>query len=1182
VRKPLRRSLASITAASFLFSPASGWAQSSGPQGLQVPLITAPTATVVVISPHANKPSSSGPAGLPSGGPGGSPASNPISGPNNNGPQTGTPDPGNGIFSNPTPAMCLTSASPALSASPTFNSGSKVPSPWGLGWSSESDQTMALKYTGVVTWTDGTGGQTNFFVTSSSAAGVPTYNVPLNTFTTLTAQAASGGVPTSLLERDKDGTTRQFTVFDSTSVLRLSLLTDRNGNTISYSRDGQGRLTHLVDVHGRYFNVGYSTSGYVSSLADSGGRTTAYGYDGAGHLTSVNGPIGLTSYQYDASNRMTKIVYPNGGVKNYAYDAKNRVVSEDDGNGNDLLTYAYGASSTTVTDALGHATVYQFTHQGGLNKVTRVTDAASGVTNFVYDSNLNLITVSDPLARVTHYGYDANGNVTAAQNANSGTSHATYDATFNQAASITDPLNRITSFSYDAHGNLTQIVDPMNGAITNTYDGVGHVTQTVDPLNHATNFTYTPSNGALANVTDPLSHITQMTTDALSQITRNTDPSGKQTQLAYDSAGNLTEATDAMNNVTRYSYNPGRDSKFLATVTDANGHATTFDYDDLGRMTSVTNALNQARSIQYNAKGNPTQTTNARGQTITYAYDSLDRLSTKTLPEGIIRYTHDAAGNTTKLTHYNGSSLQNTYDTLNRLTQVIQTLPNGYAATIAYIYDAVGNRTAMTTPWGSFGYTYDANNRLTSITNPQGKAFTFTYDVAGRRIGLNYPNGIVTNYIYDNASQVLSIIATRASDSIVISSQAYTYDAAGNRTSMTDTEGTHNYSYDDLHRLTQAIHPTGTVLPVQTETFSYDGVGNRLADAQIGGYTYDNANRMALNSSFTYNYDADGNLSGKTDRSSSAVTGFTYDSQNQLVGVTLPDGENWIYKYDAKGRRVEKSSGSASGQAQGYVFDGQNVLAVLDGANSPQEVFTNGLNIDEPLFMKQASNGEYSFHQDALGSVRVLTDSGAAISESYSYLSYGKPMIAGATGAPANTSALGNHLLFAGREFDTESGFVNERKRYLDPVIGGFVSEDPLGIVAGANLYQYVGSRPTAKVDPYGLYPTGAQADDQYYIDEGADPTYLEADIVFFFMLGAPEAAGEATDLACHAATGKPLRAFIRLERGTFSNLSSSGMKGPLRDVLHINIGDLHIFLNPIDYQKITGSYLKFWWRTPK
>lgn len=269
---------------------------------------------------------------------------------------------------------------------------------------------------------------------------------------------------------------------ESTSVLRLSLLTDRNGNTVAYSRDAQGRLTHLQDVHGRYFNIGYNPAGFVSTLSDSGGRSTAYSYDAQGHRTGETGPEGTTGYTYDAQNRMTQITYPNGGVKNYAYDANGRVLSEDDGAGQNTLNYTYYASSTAVTDALGRTTVYRYTSQRGLSKITSMTDPDGGVTSYAYDANLNLASMTDALGRVTTYTYDAHGNVTATQDPAGGRTLASYEPVFNQPLTITDPLSHATNMTYDALGNLTQVQDPASAVSHKGYDAIGHVTQDLDPL----------------------------------------------------------------------------------------------------------------------------------------------------------------------------------------------------------------------------------------------------------------------------------------------------------------------------------------------------------------------------------------------------------------------------------------------------------------------------------------------------------------------------------------------------------------------------------------------------------------------------------------------------------------------------------------------------------------------------
>ncbi|MDP3542860.1 MAG: RHS repeat-associated core domain-containing protein, partial [Elusimicrobiota bacterium] len=478
--------------------------------------------------------------------------------------------------------------------------------------------------------------------------------------------------------------------------------------------------------------------------------------------------------------------------------------------------------------------------------------------------------------------------------------------------------------------------------------------------------------------------------------------------------------------------------------------------------------LGQTKTSTYDDKGNLVQTTNARGQTISYAYDSRDRLVTKTLPEGTVSYEYDAVGNLTKVTNYNGSIVETSYDALNRVTQSKQTLPGGYQATIGYGYDANGNRTSMTTPWGSFSYLYDSLNRLTRITNPQSRQFNFQYNANGRRTKLIYPNGIETTYAYDNAGQVLSIIHTRTSDSTVIAKSTYSYDSAGNRLSMTDLAGTHSYGYDDQHRLTTASHPAASVLEVKNETFTYDAAGNRLADTNIAGYTYDDANRLIENNSFTYTFDADGNRTRTQDKLTSAATNFSFSSENQLVGATRPNSESWTYKYDRIERRIEKSSGTAASQKSRFIYNGDSLLAELDGDNTARQVFTMTLNANEPLGSRSTAGEERFFHGDALGSVRALASMSASAIESYEYEAYGRATIKTPAGviSPENSE---NRILFSAEFFDFETSMQLHGYRFYDVAVGSFNSEDPIGIGGGKNFYTYVSNNPVNWVDPDGL-----------------------------------------------------------------------------------------------------------------
>ena len=99
---------------------------------------------------------------------------------------------------------------------------------------------------------------------------------------------------------------------------------------------------------------------------------------------------------------------------------------------------------------------------------------------------------------------------------------------------------------------------------------------------------------------------------------------------------------------------------------------------------------------------------------------------------------------------------------------------------------------------------------------------------------------------------------------------------------------------------------------------------------------------------------------------------------------------------------------------------------------------------------------------DHLGTVVQTTNAAGAVSLSRDYDPYGNP-IAGSTQSG---------YAFTGREWDAETGLYYYRARYQDPKLARFLTEDPIGLKGGYNLYAYVENRPTVLLDPEGLKPT--------------------------------------------------------------------------------------------------------------
>jgi len=77
---------------------------------------------------------------------------------------------------------------------------------------------------------------------------------------------------------------------------------------------------------------------------------------------------------------------------------------------------------------------------------------------------------------------------------------------------------------------------------------------------------------------------------------------------------------------------------------------------------------------------------------------------------------------------------------------------------------------------------------------------------------------------------------------------------------------------------------------------------------------------------------------------------------------------------------------------------------------------------------------------------------------------------AGTAVNPGDPGALSHLMGFTGRPFDVDSCLNWHLNRWYDTVVARWMSEDPIGFVAGdLNLYRYVGNGPLNAVDPYGL-----------------------------------------------------------------------------------------------------------------
>ncbi len=105
--------------------------------------------------------------------------------------------------------------------------------------------------------------------------------------------------------------------------------------------------------------------------------------------------------------------------------------------------------------------------------------------------------------------------------------------------------------------------------------------------------------------------------------------------------------------------------------------------------------------------------------------------------------------------------------------------------------------------------------------------------------------------------------------------------------------------------------------------------------------------------------------------------------------------------------------------------------------------------------------GRYYYTMELPGHVSGLVDSTGVVVNRYLYSAFGK--------AEVLQEGVPNTLRYMAREWDADAGLYYVRNRWYDPEVGRFISEDPIGIAGGINLYVYVGNDPVNSLDPYGL-----------------------------------------------------------------------------------------------------------------
>jgi RHS repeat-associated protein len=872
-----------------------------------------------------------------------------------------------------------------------------------------------------------------------------------------------------LRQTDPLGNTTTFTYNSRRQVLTI---TDARGGVTTNTYDAKGNLTTTKDALGNVTSHAYGPNGRVVSSTDALGQVTRYQQDGTGNMVKHTDALGhVVEFSYDPNgNAVTETVSrttPSGVetlVTAFQYDKNNRPVK---------TTYPDGTSTRVVYDSVGRqvATVDQLGRQSGfqydeMERLTRSTYPDGTATESSYDVEGRKLTEKDQSGRVTKFGYDKVGRAVTTTHADGSVTTLTYDS-IGRVVATTDARGNTTRNEYDARNRRSKTIDALNRVTSLAYDAKGNQVSMTDANNHTTRYEYDAANRPVKVIYDDAT--TETTSyDALGRIIAKTNQDGKVTRQTYDPLGRLIGVIDGLGQVTRYGYD---ELGNRTSETDALGRTTRYEYDKLGRPTRWMLPLGMSEAHTYNAVGNLLTRTDFEGKTTTYTYDSLNRLTGKipdaSLGAAAVSFSYTPTSMRASMTDATGTSVYS-YDARDRV--IAKASPQG---AIAYTYDGVGNvlsARSSNSDGFSVDYKYDELNRLSDVTGnaadrgsrPATGVTTYSYDAVGNLAGYMYPNGVRTGYTYNSLNRLTNMAVSKAA---TLASYAYTLGPAGNRLSVAESGGrVVNYAFDNLYRLTKETVSNDPVSANNGQvSYLYDAVGNRLSRSSTVAavpptvHSYDANDRLATDS-----YDANGNTTSSNGNS------YRYDFENRLT--ELNDGQVKMV-YDGDGRRVSKTVGGVTTK---YLIDDHNPSGFAQVAEeivggSVRRTYTYGHDL---LSQQQVGGGNWvvSFYgYDGHGSVRLLTDVGGDVTDTYTYDAFG--ILVHSDGATPND------YLYAGEQRDSHLGMDYLRARYMIPATGRFLTMDTF---AGFDFepltlhkYLYASVNPVSNIDPSGNFSVG-------------------------------------------------------------------------------------------------------------